>query len=67
MRIAIVCDIKLYREGLEISLARDSRLELVGSLSTLELLTLTLENLEPDILLADISSSNNLNKIKELD
>ena len=64
MRIAIVSDIKLYREGLEISLARDIRLELVGSLATLELLTLTLESLKPEILLADISNSNNLNKIK---
>ncbi len=64
MRIAIVSDVRLYREGLEIALARDSRLELVGGISAIELLSLTLDSLKPEILIADISIVNSLEKIK---
>jgi len=57
VRIAIVSDVRLYRESLEMALASDSRLELVGGISAIELLGLTLESLKPEVLLADISKS----------
>ncbi|MCP4075099.1 MAG: response regulator transcription factor [Gammaproteobacteria bacterium] len=64
MRVAIVSEIRLYREGLEIALSRVNNMELVGVFSAMEIISLTVENFNPEVLLVDVSPANSLSKIK---
>ena len=58
-RVFLVCDVRLYREGLIASLARQRRLELVGAAASGEFLD-RIVALQPEVLLLDLGACESL-------
>jgi two-component system, NarL family, nitrate/nitrite response regulator NarL len=58
-RVYLVSDVRLYREGLIASLARQPRLELVGAAGSSDFLD-RIAALEPEVLLLDLSARESL-------
>lgn len=64
-RVVIVSDVRLYRDGLQASLARDGRLEVLAVISTSEaLVTLAIE--QADAVLIDAGASSGLALARQL-
>ncbi len=64
MRILIVSDIRLYREGLELILKNDKRLMVVGTIDTLGSALADLSSLNPEVVLVDVMTHDCLLDIK---
>jgi two-component system nitrate/nitrite response regulator NarL len=66
IRIVIACDIRLYREGLSLHLARQDQLEIVGSAPTREETHRLARELAPDVLLLDMAMAGSLEIVHEV-
>lgn len=66
IRVVIACDIRLYREGLSLHLARQEQLGVVGSAATREEIHRLACELEPDVLLMDMAMHESLEIVHEL-
>ncbi|MDB4881897.1 MAG: regulatory protein LuxR [Gemmatimonadetes bacterium] len=64
--VLIACDIRLYREGLSLHLARQDRLGVVGSASTTDETFRMARELAPDVLLLDMAMRDSLAIVHEL-
>jgi two-component system, NarL family, nitrate/nitrite response regulator NarL len=66
IRVVIACDIRLYREGLSLHLAREERLGIVGSACSAEETFRVARELAPDLLLLDMAMPDSLQIVQEL-
>jgi DNA-binding NarL/FixJ family response regulator len=66
IRVVIACDIRLYREGLSLHLARQEQLGVVGCASTREETHRLARELAPDVLLLDMAMHESLEIVHEL-
>jgi two-component system, NarL family, nitrate/nitrite response regulator NarL len=66
IRVVIACDIRLYREGLSLHLARRDQLDVVGTSSTREETHRLARELTPDVLLLDMAMHGSLEIVHEL-
>jgi DNA-binding NarL/FixJ family response regulator len=66
IRVVIACDIRLYREGLSLHLAREERLGVVGSASSADETFRVARELAPDLLLLDMAMPDSLQIVQEL-
>jgi two-component system, NarL family, nitrate/nitrite response regulator NarL len=66
IRVAIACDIRLYREGLSLHLARQEQLGVVGTASTREETHRLARELAPDVLLLDMAMPDSLAIVHEV-
>jgi len=66
IRVLIAGEIRLYREGLSLHLARQAELEVVGSASTSEDTCRLAAELQPDVVLVDIAMSESLHVVQQL-
>lgn len=60
VRALIVADIRLYREGLAQVLARDNRIEVIGTAASMDDGLTDVANLQPDVVLLDMASPDAL-------
>ncbi len=66
VRVVVVSDIRLYQEGLTQALARDGRIEVVGSGSSVEDAWEMVPSLAPDVLLLDLGTPGVLANVRDL-
>ena len=66
MRLFLVVDLRIYREGLARALAEDERLEVVGASAAHPDLAPLIAETAPDVLLVDVSSLDALPLLEEL-
>jgi DNA-binding NarL/FixJ family response regulator len=66
IRVVIACDIRLYREGLSLHLARQEQLGVVGTASTREETHRLARELRPDVLLLDMAMPGSLEIVHEV-
>ena len=66
IRVAIACDIRLYREGLSLHLAREERLGVVGTASSREETHRIAREVTPDVLLLDMAMPGSLEIVHEV-
>jgi two-component system, NarL family, nitrate/nitrite response regulator NarL len=64
IRVVIACDIRLYREGLSIHLAREEHIGVVGLASTVEETLGAVRELAPDVLLLDMAMYDSLDSVR---
>jgi DNA-binding NarL/FixJ family response regulator len=66
IRIVIACDIRLYREGLSLHLARQDQLDVVGTAATRDETHRLARELRPDVLLLDMAMPGSLELVHEV-
>lgn len=66
IRVVIACDIRLYREGLALHLARHEELDVVRTACTADETYAVARELRPDVLLLDIAMHDSLEIVHEL-
>jgi DNA-binding NarL/FixJ family response regulator len=66
IRVVIACDIRLYREGLSLHLARQEQLGVVGTAATRDETHRLARELTPDVLLLDMAMPGSLEIVHEL-
>ena len=66
IRVVIACDIRLYREGLSLHLARREQLGIVGTAATRDETHRLARELTPDVLLLDMAMPGSLEIVHEV-
>jgi len=66
IRVVIACDIRLYREGLSLHLARQEQLGVVGTAATRDETHRLARELTPDVLLLDMAMPGSLEIVHEV-
>lgn len=66
VRVAIVADIRLYREGLEQALERDGRIRVVASASSVGEARRSLSGSHAEVILLDLATAGALESVRDL-